>query len=138
MKKKHSNPIVIKCGSCGHENVFNQPYKYHAGFGNQGFLYNEAGNCTLTWSSFDPDYEAIVGANHPWALDQMSQKKIEDSLKLSPYGDHWGFKNPARCLECKKPISQPIDEDIYFLKYDNSVDLDPNGQKGVGFKDELK
>jgi len=39
---------------CGFDNSFDQPYPFHAGFSNAGFLYNEAGNLTLVWSSFDP------------------------------------------------------------------------------------
>ncbi|HSG69812.1 MAG TPA: hypothetical protein VLA12_05325, partial [Planctomycetaceae bacterium] len=97
MKKE---TITITCPECGHDNVFQQPYAYHAGFGNQGFLYNEAGNRTLIWSSFDPEYEAIVGNCHPWALTEDQQKKLEDSL-LPDTGGKWLFGNPARCLECR-------------------------------------
>jgi len=52
--------MVIKYNSCGYENGFVQPYPYHAGFGNQGFLYNDAGNMTLVWSIYDRDYADLV------------------------------------------------------------------------------
>src|SRR3989442_4520266 len=68
MKGEVTKPLIVSCSDCGFANVFNQPYAYHARFGDQGFLYNEAGNCTLMWSSFDPDYEAIVGKKNPWSL----------------------------------------------------------------------
>ena len=53
--------VIITCASCGHENGFARPYPFHAGFSNQGFLYNDDGNLTLVWSSFEPAYEAWVG-----------------------------------------------------------------------------
>lgn len=43
--------VTIDCSSCGHKNDFEQPSPFHAGFGNQGFLYNDAGNLTLACSS---------------------------------------------------------------------------------------
>jgi ribosomal protein S18 acetylase RimI-like enzyme len=71
--------VTIKCTSCGHENVFEQPYPYHAGFSNQGFLYNDDGNLTLVWSSFDPAYRAVVGKKHPWALTAEERAQFESS-----------------------------------------------------------
>jgi len=138
MKREKAKPLVVTCPKCGHENVFNQPYKYHAGFGNQGFLYNDAGNCTLTWGSYDPDYIAIVGQVHPWTLGPKSQRKLEAALKPSPKGDRWLFSNPARCLKCSHPISQPITGDIYYLEYAGSVDVEPTGRAGPGLKTVMK
>jgi len=53
--------MEITCKRCGAINRFEQPYVYHAGFADWCFLYNDAGNLTLTWSVVDPDFEAIVG-----------------------------------------------------------------------------
>jgi len=137
MKHKASNSLSIKCLQCGHENLFNQPYPYHAGFGDQGFLYNEAGNRTLIWSSFDPDYEKIVGKQHPWALNDVNKKQLEESL-LPDGGGKWLFANPARCVKCKAPISGPIGSTIYYLLYDQSISLDYHSNKSHGFRDVLK
>jgi DNA-directed RNA polymerase subunit RPC12/RpoP len=137
MKRKIAKQTTVECSHCGHLNVFDQPYRYHAGFGNQGFLYNETGNRTLIWSSFDREFEAIVGRVHPWALNVDQQKKVEDRL-LPDTGGRWLFANPARCAKCKEPISEPMVKDIYYVVYEGSLDLDPVDHKGRGLKDIMK
>ena len=137
MKREYTAPLSVKCPQCGHQNVFNQPYAYHAGFGNQGFLYNETGTCTLIWSSFDPAYEALVGQKHPWVLGPKDQKALEEALRPSPDGTRWLFSNPARCTECGHSIGEPIGSNVHYLEYDGSVDLDPHGDPSRGFKDIL-
>jgi hypothetical protein len=106
--------ITIKCTSCGHENGFDQPYGIHAGFSNQGFLYNDQGNLTLIWSSFDPEYEAVVGRKHPWGLTADDQAKLEAALSPAPKGGGWRFANPARCTKCGEAISGAITQTIYY------------------------
>jgi hypothetical protein len=56
--------MIIECIGCGHANASVQPNAYHAGFANQGLLYDDAGDLTLVWGSFDAAYERIVGARH--------------------------------------------------------------------------
>jgi hypothetical protein len=107
--------VTMKCTSCGHENVFDQPWPYHAGFSNEGFLYNDEGNLTLVWSSFDPAYEAVVGKNHPWALTTEQQALLEGALCSAPSGGSWRFINSARCMKCADPISGPITQTIYYI-----------------------
>lgn len=116
--------IAVKCPSCGHENRFDQPYAFHAGFANEGFLYNDDGDLTLTWSSFDPAYEAVVGAHHPWTLTRDQRQSLEAALSPAPHGGKWRFGNPARCTSCKGPISSPITKTIYYLVYPESVRTD--------------
>jgi hypothetical protein len=113
----------IACPSCGRENVFEQPYPYHAGFSNVGFLYNEKGNRTLIWSSYDPVYEEIVGKIHPWMLSEQQRGAMEKALPLAHDGGHWRFVNPPRCINCGTPIGKPISEDISYFVYPGSVDL---------------
>ena len=123
--------MVITCDACGVRNEFAQPYPYHAGFANQGFLYNDAGNSTLVWSSFDPAYEEIVGTIHPWALSEELRTQLEASLPAAPQGGRWRFTNPARCNKCQSEISPPMGDNIYYLEYPDSVILDtgPNALK---------
>ena len=131
MNREYTKPIVVNCPKCGFDNVFNQPYRYHAGFGNQGFLYNERGTRTLIWSSYDSDYERIVGKCHPWALSVEQKKQLEAVLKPDPNGGgRWLFKNPARCLQCGGHIADSIGTNVYYLVYDGSIDLDPSGKPG--------
>jgi hypothetical protein len=117
--------VIVTCPSCGHANSFEQSQAYHAGFANQGFLYNDAGTLTLVWSSFDSAYEAIVGSLHPWTLSPEQQHAFEALLPTTPLGDRWRFANPARCSVCTTPISQSIARgNIYYLEYDGSIVLD--------------
>jgi hypothetical protein len=111
----------VPCPACGNANEFEQDYAFHAGFSDCGFLYNEAGNLTFTWSSFDPAYVAIVGQHHPWTLEADQQGALERALVPSPAGDRWLFANPARCLRCAAAIAGPISTQIYFYVYSGSV-----------------
>jgi uncharacterized protein len=129
--------IVVTCPHCGHGNVFAQPYPYHAGYGNQGFLYSEAGDCTLTWSSFDREYAAVVGAKQPWALTDADREALEARLAPAPDGTRWLFSNPARCKQCHAPISGPMTETLYYLRNDCTVDRDIRSGWATGLKDLL-
>lgn len=138
MKDKKQKDTIIKCSDCGHKNIFPQPHPYHAGFGNQGFLYNEAGTMTFVWSSFDPAYEAVVGNKHPWTLNKNERIKIEALLKPAPTGGKWKFSNPARCINCGKQIGEPMISTIYYLFYEGSVNADYHDNKKAAFKDYIK
>jgi len=128
--------VIVECMSCGHKNHFHQPYPYHAGFGNQGFLYNDEGNLTLSWSSFDSSYESMVGKKHPWTLTTDEQTLVENALCPAATGGRWRFSNPARCFRCSEPISGPMSETIYYLRYPGSFDADPDPE-GRCLKDFL-
>ena len=117
--------MIIDCSRCNHDNEFEQPYRYHAGFGDQGFLYNDAGTLTLVWSSYDPAYVAIVGKVHPWGLGPSAQALLESALLPAPSGGQWRFGNPARCTACGAEIGQPMLEwNIHYLVYPGSLILD--------------
>jgi len=69
--------VQLRCATCGHCNEFDQPYAYHAGFGDQGFLYNDAGDCTLVWNINDPAYEAVLtryAPEQPWELTPEAKR----------------------------------------------------------------
>jgi hypothetical protein len=125
--------LVIKCNSCEWGNTFEQPYPYHAGHADQGFLYNDAGNLTLVWSSFDYCYEAIVGQKHPWTLTPEDRAAFESALLPAPSGGNWRFSNPARCKQCGESISEPITRTIYYLEYEGSIitNGDPSNREGL-------
>jgi hypothetical protein len=116
--------MIVTCKECHQESVFDQPYAYHAGFSNQGFLYDDAGTCTLIWSSFDPAYVSIAGQNHPWMLTDPQRVSLEAALKPSPSGGHWRFANPPRCPHCGAAIEQSILHTIYYFVFPGSVNLD--------------
>ena len=126
--------MIVKCNSCGYENEFAQPYPYHAGFGNQGFLYNDAGNLTLVWSLYDRDYIDLVGMKSPMLLDSDERSVLETALLPAPDGGRFRFGNPARCKQCHEPISPAMSErDIYFVEFDGSVITDA-APAAMGFK----
>ncbi|MEP6622406.1 MAG: hypothetical protein ABJE47_23990 [bacterium] len=116
--------MIVTCSSCHHANTFPQPYPYHAGFGDTAFLYNDAGNCTLTWGTYDTVYSAIATAGDPWCPSPEDQRSLEERLPLSPVGDRWRFANPPRCQSCAAPIGGPmVSGDIYYFEYEGSVIL---------------
>jgi hypothetical protein len=130
-KHESTKPLAVTCRSCGHVHSFKQPYPYHAGFGDQGFLYNDAGDLTLVWSTYDLTYSKIVGPSNPWTLSPEKKKIFEDWLPPAPRGGRWRFENPARCLNCKAEISAPIGSNIYYLVYEGSIVSDALGNKGI-------
>jgi hypothetical protein len=130
-KLRYKTPMVtVTCTSCGHENEFDQPHPYHAGFSNQGFLYNDEGNLTLVWSSFDPGYEAVMGRKHPWTLTTREHRILEDALRPAPSGGSWRFANPARCMQCADSIGASITSTIYYLLYLGSIVTDLDSAHG--------
>jgi hypothetical protein len=123
---------VLKCPICQRDNVFAQPYPYHAGFSEQGFLYSEAGTLTLVWSSYDPAWERLVGLKHPWMIEPRERSAVEAALLPAPDGTAWGFTNPPRCRFCGEPIERSIaDGAIHYYVYPNSVVLDSPGSLGL-------
>ncbi len=128
--------MIVRCDNCGRETRFDQPRAYHAGFGNQGFLYDDAGTCTLTWSSYDPQYAALVGGKHPWTLSPQEQAAVEEALVPAPSGGRWRFTNPPRCAACSQPIGGPMMEDLYYLLFAGSLQLD-DAQK-LGFRSVMR
>jgi hypothetical protein len=124
MTREYVTPLVVKCSGCGYENVFNQPYAYHAGFSDQGFLYNDEGHLTLVWSWFDPAFEALVGRQNPWMLGPNDRRRFEDALIPAPTGGRWRFSNPPRCLRCGGAIGSAMGTNVMYLVYDGSIITD--------------
>jgi hypothetical protein len=112
---------VVHCEQCGHDNALDQDNFLHAGFGDVGFLYNEAGTQTLIWSTFDPAYVKIVGEHHPWALNPEQRAALEDALRPAPTGGRWLFANPPRCVKCGSAVGTSIIDGIYYFWYPGSL-----------------
>ena len=117
--------LIVQCPSCGADNEFPQPYAYHAGFGDSVFLYNEAGNRTLVWGTYDPAYEALLAPEaDAWRPPPEVRTTLEARLPDSPEGDRWGFEYPARCTSCRALLRQPmVSGEIYYLEYPGSIIL---------------
>jgi hypothetical protein len=123
--------FILTCKKCGNPNEFNQPYPYHAGFSDMGFLYNESGNSTLTWSMYDPYFIRLFPQMAAWDLSPLQKERFETILPPSPKGDRWSFTASARCLKCKSSISDPMGSTIYFLLYPDSINTSGPGKDGL-------
>ena len=120
--------LSIKCKHCGKDTLFEQPYPYHAGFTDQGFLYNDADILTLVWSILDPTLDKLFPGQPTWALSLLDRRRFEKRLLPAPDGGHWRFHNPARCIHCAKPISKPMLRSTHYLVYPGSLITDQGGQ----------
>lgn len=120
--------LSLKCKHCGKETVFNQPYVYHAGFSDQGFLYNDAGTLSLVWSLFDPLLEELFPGERLWTQGRANRQRFEKLLQPAPAGGRWRFRNPARCMHCASPISGPMLKTVHYLVYPGSIVTDADQQ----------
>jgi hypothetical protein len=120
--------LVIPCRQCGQDNVFEQPHAYHAGFGEQGFLYSDSGHCTLIWSGHDPAIDGLFPGNRMWMRDAAERERFERALRPAPDGGHWRFRNRPRCRHCSAPIGRSMLEQSYYVVYAGSVITD-SGRK---------
>ncbi len=118
-ENKHS----ARCPHCQRDFEYQQ---YHSGFGDQGYMYCDADEAVLTWSSYDPVYRGLVPGTHPWMLGEDGKATVEGALNDCPYGGHFRFGNLPRCPHCREDISSVVPGDIYFVVTGRWVD----GEKG--------
>jgi hypothetical protein len=123
-----SDQFSIKCKHCGKNLIFDQPYPYHAGFADQGFLYNDAGTLTLVWSVVDPIIDQLFPEQPAWTLSLINRWHFEKLLLPAPTGGRWRFRNPARCTQCARPVSKHLFHSIHYLVYPGSIITDQNNQ----------
>jgi hypothetical protein len=116
--------LIVKCQRRGKDNTFEQPYAYHAGFSDQGFLYSDSGHCTLVWSWYDPSIERMFGSKPMWTQEPGERERFENALRFAPDGGRWRFHNRPRCLHCSAPIAGSMLEHIYYLVYPGSIITD--------------
>jgi hypothetical protein len=63
-----------RCSAC-HREVGVE--RFHAGFGDQGFIYCDRDSTILTWDSLDPSWTSLVGEVHPWMLSPEQKVEVE-------------------------------------------------------------
>lgn len=119
-----TDKLTVKCKACGRDNIFDQPWAYHAGFSDQGFLYSDSGHHTFTWNWSDPAIQRLFPADTMWTQDAAARERFERALRPAPDGGRWRFSNRARCLHCSEPIAGSMLEHIYYLVYPGSVVTD--------------
>ena len=116
--------LVIDCPRCRKDNVFDQPYMYHSGFSDQGFMYSDSGHCTLVWSDYDPVIKQFFPPGSRFREDSALRERFEQALRPAPDGGRWRFTNPPRCLYCSGPISGTILQHVHYLVYPDSIITD--------------
>ena len=107
--------MEIECGSCGGTSVLDQPYPYHSGFADQGFLYCDACPAVVTFSTWDPDFGAMRLGN-PWNLRPDERSRVEAALKPCRTCGKGRFRfglNP-RCPRCNESLPG-WEGSIYYL-----------------------
>jgi hypothetical protein len=113
---------VIKqteCGSCRRAFDYQQ---FHAGFGDQGFMYGAAEGTVLTWSAFDPAYRGLVDAL-PWMLTEDQKRRVESEIKPGFSDEPFGFDNVPRCPHCHQPVDNLLDQSrAYFVITADRID----------------
>lgn len=120
--------LALRCPRCNRDNNFDQPYAYHAGFSDQGFMYSDSGHCTLVYSDYDPVIKRFFPIGSRFSEDGALRERFEQALRQAPDGGRWRFSNPARCLYCSGPISGTNLQQIYYLVYPDSIITDQDNQ----------
>jgi hypothetical protein len=124
--------LALVCRRCRRQVVYDQPCPYHAGFSDQGFLYNDSGTLPLVWSVMDPLFQRLFPDDIYWSRSWISRRRFETLLLPAPSGGRWRFRNPARCPHCGRPISPPMQRTPHYLLYPGSLVIDPTKQSGLG------
>lgn len=114
----------IKCPECRRTFEVSQKYPYHAGFGNQGFLYCERCPNLVVFNSFDRRYTAIVGQVHPWGLDFVKKSMVEGQLKACACGGNFRLSAKPRCPLCNAEIPGILPDGIHYIEIGRRFDGD--------------
>ena len=105
--------MMMKCKNCGRDVPLPQERPLHAGFSNVGVLYCDSHLSTLTFSTFDVKYAALVGEKHPWALSSGEKARVEEALRACPCGGRFRFDQSPKCPECRSDLIIDLTP-IYF------------------------
>lgn len=97
--------------------------RYHAGFGNQGYMYCDQDETVLTWDTYVDPYSKLT-SKHPWMLDSADQSRVEAALKPCPYGGSFAFANPSLCPFCHESIAFLVPSKEYFIVAGRRVEAD--------------
>jgi hypothetical protein len=114
----------ICCKTCGVATKIPQPYAFHAGFSNRGFLYNDSRAAIIEFSPYNLKYVAAVGDKHPWALNAEEKSKVEKALKPDPAGGKFRFDAHPRCPACNAELPDLLPDDVHFVEIGDVIDGD--------------
>jgi hypothetical protein len=103
---------VGRCRHCDNEIRFE---RYHAGFGDQGYMYCDRDSTVVTWSAYEPAYAAIAGNVNPWVLGDDAKRRVEDAVVECPHGGRFSFDALPRCPHCGSELPELAADPIYFV-----------------------
>ena len=112
----------LQCPHCKRTLRLAQPYPYHAGFGDQGFLYCESDPTIVTFGAYGHPYRQLVGAVLPWDLDADQRRRVEEALLPCPCGGRFTFRAEPRCPSCGASLRNALPGDIYYVILGRHVD----------------
>lgn len=114
--------MKVKCNSCGQE--INAKGRFHAGFGDVGFVYCDKDDTVLMWDYWDPMANKIQGTDEkmPWDLNDTEMERLDKYFLPCPCGGRFSFRNHLRCPRCGGNLSGPITETIYFIQLNRIID----------------
>jgi hypothetical protein len=112
----------IDCPACAGAVEFD---RFHAGFGDQGFMYGSTAPTVLIWSSFDRAYRRLVPDQHPWMLSADERAEVEEAIRSDLPGAPYAFDNPPLCPHCGTRLAELFDESrAYFVVVGDRVDAE--------------
>ena len=119
-EKVPANRLTAICPHCHNRFSYN---RWHAGFGDQGYMYCDTDEAVVTWSVYDSKYWSIV-QKVPWNLNETEKKMVEGALRPCPFGGRFRFVNPPRCPICRCDIASVVAGGIYFVVTGRQIDGD--------------
>lgn len=96
--------------------------RFHAGFGDQGFMYCDRDSTILTWDSLDPSWTSLVGEVHPWMLSPEQKAEVEGVAPGCPCGGRFRFSNVPHCPLCSAPVPSLSPGGAYFVVLGDRID----------------
>jgi hypothetical protein len=112
----------IDCPACARPVEFE---RFHAGFGDQGFMYGATAPTVLTWSSFDPVYQHLAPHVHPWMLPVETRTVVEGAVRSDLPGSPYRFSNQPLCPHCKSALPMLFDDSrAYFVVVADRIDAE--------------
>lgn len=109
------------CPYCRNAVVLKQPFPYHSGFSDQGYLYCDRCPNVVLFSIYDKFYTELCYEKAPWGLSLEQEQLVEENLCPCPCGGSFKFSAKPRCPHCLKeipeitPLSGTEKRSIYYV-----------------------
>jgi len=87
-------------------------------------MYCDRDEMIVTWSSFDKQYERVVGQKHPWTLEVDERRRVEEAIGSCPCGGRFSFTNPPLCPCCHESLASLVPDAIYYIVTGKQLEAD--------------